>query len=257
MTITDTITADGWLATVIEAGALPMPGPSLAPAGTLADMLALPSNVLLLRGHGRVMVVDTAAGPLTREWPGATGDLAGALAAHGCSLDEVDTVILTHLDFDHCGGVATGTWPDALTPAFPRARVAVSADAAEWARTLEPPHDSACRCLEVVAEAGLLDEVPYGQELAPGVTLVRAPGHRPGHAAVTVGEAVHLADVIHHPSHVAHPEWDHEFDSDPEMALRTRTAMLAGLAGAPTCASHIAGWGRIEPDGDGFRWAPL
>ncbi len=255
MPVTDTISVDGWLATVVEAGVLPMPGAKLAPEGVLPETLALPSNVLLLRGHGRVVVVDTAAGALTDEWPGARGDLAGALAACGTRLAEVDTVIVTHLDFDHCGGIAAGRWPDALEPAFPAARVLVSEDAAASVR--DAAEGGAARCLAVVREAGRLEEVPYGQELAPGVSLVRAPGHRAGHAAVAVGEATHLADVIHHPLHVAHPEWDHEFDSDPELALRTRRAMLEALAGSQMCASHIAGWGRIEADAEGARWAPL
>jgi glyoxylase-like metal-dependent hydrolase (beta-lactamase superfamily II) len=256
MPVTDAITVDGWLATLVEAGVIPMPGRQLAPDGVLPNMLALPSNVLVLRGHGRVLVVDTAAGPLTDEWPGAQGDLAGALAAHGTRMTEVDTVVVTHLDFDHCGGVVAGDWPDRLTPAFPNAQVAVAADALAGLRAAAEP-GGAARCLNVIEAAGRLDAVAYGQELAPGVSLVRAPGHRAGHAAVTVGEAVHLADVIHHPLHVAHPEWDHEFDSDPEMALRTRRAMLASVAGAPACASHIAGWGRVEGEGEEARWVPL
>ena len=55
MPVTDTITVDGWLATLVEAGVIPMPGRDLAPEGVLPDMLALPSNVLVLRGHGRVL----------------------------------------------------------------------------------------------------------------------------------------------------------------------------------------------------------
>jgi glyoxylase-like metal-dependent hydrolase (beta-lactamase superfamily II) len=256
MTVTNTITVDGWLATLVEAGALPMPGAHLAPAGVLADVLALPSNVLLLRGHGRVLAVDTAAGPLTEEWPGAEGDLAAALAEHGIQMGEVDTVVLTHLDFDHCGGIVDGHWPDGLRPAFPNARVAVSADAVAGLRA-DPSPGGAARCLEVVEAAGRLDAVDYGQELAPGVCLVRAPGHRAGHAAVAVGEAMHLADVIHHPAHVAHPEWDREFDSDAELALRVRRTMLENLEGAPVCASHISGWGRVEGRGEEARWTPL
>ena len=67
-----------------------------------------------------------------------------------------------------------------------------------------------------------------------------------------------LADVIHHTSHVEHPEWDREFDTDPETGLATRRRWLGGLAGTGVAcaASHIDGWGTIEPDGDGYRWQP-
>ena len=77
-----------------------------------------------------------------------------------------------------------------------------------------------------------LDEVADGAEVLPGVRLVEAPGHRTGHAVVEIeggdGRRMFLSDVIHHPSHVPHPEWDCEFDSD---AAR-RSAHPARLAGA-------------------------
>ena len=66
-----------------------------------------------------------------------------------------------------------------------------------------------------------------------------------------------LGDVIHHTSHVANPEWDHVHDSEPEIALRTRLAVLEEFVDAPACASHISGWGSIQREGDGLVWAPL
>ncbi len=255
--MTQTITCDGWTATLVEAGTIPLDGTDLGPAGTMPERVVVPSNVLLLRGHDRVILVDTSAGSLSEEWPGAQDDLEGALAAHDCRLNDVDMVVLTHLDFDHCGGVAAGSYPDGLVPAFPRATVVASADAIAWARELEPPEDSAWHCLAAVEAAGRLVESPYGRELAPGITLVRTPGHRTGHSAVMIGDAVHLGDVIHHTSHVANPEWDHVHDSEPEIALRTRLAVLEEFVDAPACASHISGWGSIQREGDGLVWAPL
>jgi glyoxylase-like metal-dependent hydrolase (beta-lactamase superfamily II) len=173
------------------------------------------------------VLIDTAAGRLDSEWEGATSNLEEALAAQGCALADVDTVVLTHLDFDHCGGA----------PDVPAERVFVTATAAAWARAL-PPDRSARRVLE-------------------------APGHRGGHACVEIAldrprRAVFLADVIHHPSHVEHPEWDREFDTDPETGLATRRRWLAELAGTGVwcAASHIDGWGTIEAAGDGYRWQP-
>jgi glyoxylase-like metal-dependent hydrolase (beta-lactamase superfamily II) len=256
MDVTREITCDGWTATLVEAGTIPLDGTDLAPTG-MPDVVTVPSNVLLLRGHGQVILVDTSAGSLSESWPGAKDDLEGALAAYECRLEDVDMVVLTHLDFDHCGGVASGSYPDALVPAFSKARVVASADAIAWARTLEPPDESAWRCLATVEAAGRLVEASYGRELTPGVTLVRTPGHRAGHAAVTIGDAVHFGDVIHHTSHVANPEWDHVHDSEPDAALRTRLAVLEEFVDAPACASHISGWGSVRRDGDRLSWVPL
>jgi glyoxylase-like metal-dependent hydrolase (beta-lactamase superfamily II) len=233
---------------LISAGAIPMRGALLGPAGTFGDA-DLPSNVVLVRGGGRTILVDTAAGQLDSEWEGATSNLEEALAAHGCALADVDTVVLTHLDFDHCGGA----------PDVPADRVVVTATAAEWARGL-PPDRSARRVLEALD--GRLEEAADRAEVAPGIRLVEAPGHRGGHACVEIAgdgsRRVFLADVIHHPSHVEHPEWDTEFDTDPGTGLATRRRWLAELAGTGVwcAASHIDGWGTVERDGDGYRWQP-
>jgi glyoxylase-like metal-dependent hydrolase (beta-lactamase superfamily II) len=246
--MSETISTGGWQATLIQAGTLPMDGTDLAPGGELPPTLDVPSNVLVLRGHGRTILVDTAAGGRAGEWEGAVEDLDGALAAAGVDGSQIDTVVLTHLDFDHCGGVEHDG-----RPAFPAARVVVSPEAAAWAAEAEDPAAAAIR---TVRGMGLLDVPGYGEELAPGVALTAAPGHRVGHSILRAGEATYLADVVHHPSHVANLTWDREFDSDPELALATRRRILGETAG-PVACSHIAGWGRIERSPDGLSWQPL
>ena len=237
-----------WDVQLVSAGSLPMQGALLGPEGTFADT-RICSNVVLLRGGGRTVLIDTAAGQLDSEWEGATSNLAEALALHGCALTDIDAVVLTHLDFDHCGGA----------PDVPARRVVVTRTAAEWARAL-PADRSARQVLEAIA--GRLDEAGAGAGVAPGVRMVEAPGHRGGHACVEIGadaaRRVFLADVIHHTSHVEHPEWDREFDTDPETGLATRRRWLGELSGTGVAcaASHIDGWGTIEPDGDGYRWQP-
>ena len=238
-----------WDVTLISAGTIPMRGELLAPAGVLPDA-ELVSNVVLIQGDGRVLLVDTAAGGLDSEWEGARSDLASALAGVGRAVEDVDTVILTHLDFDHCGAVVD----------MPDARVALTRSAAEYARSPECER-SAADVLAAVSDRAV--EMADGAEVAPGIRLVEAPGHRGGHACVEIdasgGRCVFLADVIHHPSHVEHPDWDHEFDSDPALGLRTRAEWLHRLAGTGTrcAASHIDGWGTIERSGDGYRWQSL
>jgi len=238
-----------WDVQLISAGTLPMQGALLGPEGAFEDT-EICSNVVLLRGDGRTILVDTAAGQLDGEWEGATSNLSEALAAHGCALSDVDTVVLTHLDFDHCGGAAD----------IPAERVVVSEPSAAWARTWDPGRSGVAGVFQRIGER--LEAVADGTEIAPGIRMIEAPGHRKGHTCIEIGggapKRVFLADVIHHPSHVEHPEWDREFDTDPALGLRTRMAWLEELAGTGVrcAASHIDGWGTIEPAGDGYRWQP-
>jgi glyoxylase-like metal-dependent hydrolase (beta-lactamase superfamily II) len=238
-----------WAVHLVTAGSLPMRDGLMAPRGELGDIEVV-SNVLLLQGSGGTVLVDTAAGGLDDRWEGARSNLADALAPH-CRVEDVDAVVLTHLDFDHFGGAAD----------IPAERVFVTKTAAAWARTWEYEAGGLSEVFERLD--GRLIEVADGMEVFPGVRLVEAPGHREGHACVEIeaGDCrrMFLADVIHHPTHVQHPEWDREFDSDVEAALRTRRDWLERLAGTgtPCAASHIAGWGTIEPGGDGLGWRPL
>ena len=238
-----------WEVTLVAAGSLPMRDGLMAPRGVLGDIDVV-SNVVLLRGGGGTVLIDTAAGHLDSGWEGARSDLAAALAPY-CRVEDVNTVVLTHLDFDHFGGAAE----------IPAPRIVVTKTAADWARAWEPEPGGMSDVFARIE--GRLDEVGDGAEVLPGVGQGEGPRHPGGQAGGEIGGSagarVFLADVIHHPSHVQHPEWDSNFDSDPERGLRTRRDWLERLAGTgvPCAASHIEGWGTIEPGGDGLGWRPL
>ncbi|WP_239108441.1 MBL fold metallo-hydrolase [Microbispora siamensis] len=174
----------------------------------------------LLRAAGRTVLVDTGIGgagsPAT--WAPLPGRLGGELAAAGAAPADVDVVVLTHLHSDHAGGaVADGA------PAFPNARYVVQRAETEWAA--EP-----VRALILDPLRDLLDVVDGDAEPVPGVRVLHAPGHTPGHQCVEVGDLVMSGDAVLHPVQVADPSIPYVYDEDPDLAVRTREDILARAA---------------------------
>jgi N-acyl homoserine lactone hydrolase len=122
------------------------------------------SGITLLRGDGRVALVDTGGF-------GLRAPLARALADHGVASGDVTDVLLTHVHYDHA--------VNALL--FPRAAVWISAADLEWACDRPPGFDAVP---ELYAAA--LDRSPRTRRIArdgpvmPGVEAIAAPGHTPG-----------------------------------------------------------------------------
>ena len=249
--------ANGWTVSLLEVGIVPMEAADLAPEGVLSGTVRTPVNVVLLRGHGRTILVDAGSGPFVTSWPGATDELAARLDAEGAT---PGLVILTHLDFDHSGGLVAAGGPDGLEPAFPGVPVIAPAAAVAEARRDAAEESPGPRVIAALDRAGLVEGYDDGDEPAPGLRLRSAPGHRLGHSIVEIGASlVHAVDIVHHPLHVENPEWDRTWDFEPEVALATRRTILTELAerGSTVVTSHFASPGRIESAGDGLRWVAL
>jgi len=242
---------------LLEVGIVPMDPTDLAPDGVLSGTVQTPVNAVLLRGHGRTILVDAGSGPFVTSWPGATDELAARLDAEGAV---PGLVILTHLDFDHSGGLVVSAGPDGLAPTFPGVPVIAPAAAVAEARRDAADGSPGSRVIAALDRAGLVEGYEDGDEPAPGLRLRSAPGHRVGHSILEIGASlVHVVDIVHHPLHVEHLEWDRTWDHEPEVAFTTRRTILTELAerGSTVVTSHFASPGRIERAGNGLRWVAL
>jgi glyoxylase-like metal-dependent hydrolase (beta-lactamase superfamily II) len=207
--------------------------------------LLLRLNLLLIEAHGKRIVVETGTGQRLsvkdRDIKGVEGgDPADALRAVGEDPGSIDFVVVSHLHYDHAGGMVDGDG----RPSFPRARYVVQRDEVEAA------HGDELRLaglmeneqLELVRAAGQLAEVQGEVELVRGVSVVRTGGHTRGSQAVLIGgadgggraedphdRAIFWGDLI--PTRWQLPvRWTSAFDDYPIAAVEIRNELVSRAA---------------------------
>lgn len=196
---------------------------------------------LIIRGNEAVLV-DTGIGNRLSDverkiFDHGDGWLCDGLERLGMEPGDVTCVVLSHLHFDHAGGIVRRRPSGRFEAAFARARVVVQAGELEVARSsrnerLRAAYRHVPECLEPVAQR--LEPVSGTVELIPGVRAAVTGGHTYDHQVVTVetgqGSFVHLADIVPTRSHLRGP-WNQAYDLD---ALRTMEEKERYLSRAST-----------------------
>jgi glyoxylase-like metal-dependent hydrolase (beta-lactamase superfamily II) len=163
---------------------------------------------------GRNVLFETGIGaffePKLRERFGVVEDrhvLLDSLRAAGLSHEDVDVVVLSHLHFDHAGGLLAAWQQDSPpTLLFPKARFLVSSG--HWVRATHPhPRD---RASFIPGLPGLLErsqrvewiDGEYSRTLGKSVRFHYSQGHTPGLMLAEIvgaggkGGVVYCADLI-------------------------------------------------------------
>jgi glyoxylase-like metal-dependent hydrolase (beta-lactamase superfamily II) len=200
------------------------------PADT-RNRITLAMNSLLIRSGGQHILVETGAGdkmsPKLRDIYGL-GDsrMEEGLRSYGLRNDEIDIVVDTHLHFDHCGG-NTRIEKDTIVPAFPNARYVVQRG--EFEHAMKPTErDRASYFPENFAplDAARILELLDGNEIiAPGVEVVRVPGHTADMQCLKLTgggkTAFFFADLVPTTAHLPLP-WIMGYDLYPVTTLEQK-----------------------------------
>jgi glyoxylase-like metal-dependent hydrolase (beta-lactamase superfamily II) len=219
-------------------------------------------------GERRIMVDTCVGADREREFPVFTRmrtSFLQDLGSIGIAPTDVDTVLCTHLHFDHVGWntrLVDGRW----VPTFPRARYLFSRKEYEhWLKLRDSGGYHAINHLrdavDPVVEAGLVDFIAHDHRISAEIRLLPTPGHTPDHVSVHIDsegeQAVITGDVMHHPIQVAMPAHPATFDMDKKMGASTRVEFVKRFQDKPVLVigSHFAdpGAGYIVSHGDACK----
>jgi glyoxylase-like metal-dependent hydrolase (beta-lactamase superfamily II) len=224
-------------------------------------------NCLVIETPAGRVLVETGIGERADEKTTAQRAYEGpailpALRSAGVDPATIDVVAMSHLHFDHAGGLLAADG----SRAFPRARIV--AQRAEWEIALSDNSRIVASYvqpeLRLVRDWGAEGWAEGEREILLGVTVVPTGGHSAGHQAIvargtgpTARTLAFFGDLAMRPWS-ANPRWVTAFDDFPLDSVDVKGRLFADAAdgGWLIALSHElhAPVGRLVRDRDRFRY---
>ncbi len=192
-------------------------------------------NSVVVRTGDHTVLIETGIGNKLPEKMikiyGQPAQLLNNLAAAGIAPEDIDTVINTHLHFDHCGW-NTVLRRSTVVPTFPKAKYFVQAG--EWEYTHGPMDRDGISYIaanyEPLIKSGQMTLLCADQEIVPGVSVQVFPGHTRHMQAVVVESggktACYISDLIPTTAHLD-LVWGMGFDLFPLETIESKKRYYA------------------------------
>ncbi len=242
--------------TMLDGGAFTSAAGIWRSGESLGQMVRFPIPVYLIEVGDERILVDTglhpgAAADATAHYEGAENMRNFGLEQEVGIAEQVDLgaltkVVMTHLHFDHAGGL------DLLPPSVPiylqRSEWEAGGDAEAVAKNFFLPRDYEGVADQMVAVEGDHDLLGDGS-----VELLSTPGHTPGHQSVKVGDRLVIGGDV---THFAAGLDDHRFplfaddlDAQRASAERLRALREGGAVVRPGHDPEVLAPGPVELPG--------
>ncbi len=188
------------------------------------NQIELPTDAILIQYQNKNYLIDAGVGQgkLSDKQKRNYGvaeetKMQESLAELGLSVEDIDAVLMTHLHFDHAGGL-THFENKKLVSTFPNADIYVNkiewdemrspnirSKSTYWKENWEPIQD------QFITYQGSL-------EVVPGIDMIHTGGHSEGHAVIKLTQEnetlLHMADIM--PTHAhQNPLWVLAYDDYP------------------------------------------
>lgn len=197
-------------------------------------------RLVLVKGHGRTIIVDVGAGAGHSEKNRQiyafedTDHLLDVVRAAGVDPASITDVMLTHLHFDHGAGVVEPQG-EGWRLLFPQARHHIQRS--QWEHALNPnPRDRASYYedrLRTMESEGVLEIHDGPWSMGPGFDLLVFDGHTPGQQLPLIqgegGALFYCGDLIPTHHHIPIP-YVMSYDLYPVTVMREKAAILERAA---------------------------
>jgi glyoxylase-like metal-dependent hydrolase (beta-lactamase superfamily II) len=201
------------------------------------NMIQQATNCLLIRGGDELILIDTGYGSRLsesqrRRTSSESGEpLLESLESLGVLPEQIGTVVLTHLHYDHVGGALREDDSGRVVPTFPNAAHVVQAGEFERATSGRDELRAAYSAdwVTPLADAGVLELIEGDVEIRPGIRGIVTGGHTRHHQAVLIESegqrALYIADLCPTTRHLK-SLWCMGYDEELLVTRRRKSELL-------------------------------